>query len=511
MSSLPVFNASVLSDLCRTKWSAIESLPPRMRMDFGQSVRIPLTRDNRHIVSFSGPKAKTFRYYSYYDIMKDRVQGALEGKIFLVGATVQGLFDIVSTPVDNNYPGVEVHASLINSFMTNTFVTRLSRWQDFFILLGVAIVIGFMSYFMKPLFGAILSVVAVFAYFVIAMSVFGGNHVWIEIARPILVIVITFTAVMAFRYITEEKDRKFLQSTFKQYLSPDLIDMMYTSKQQPKLGGDEGIRTAYFTDIQGFSTFSEKLGSPTRLVELLNEYLTEMTNTLLARFGTLDKYEGDAIIAFFGAPMPMEDHAKQACLTALDMQVKLGELRKKWVSEGDKWPTIVHEMRMRIGVNSGPIVTGNMGSKTRMNYTMMGDTVNLAARLESAAKQYGVFIMISHFTYDMVKNDFEVRQLDKITVVGKSEPIVVYELISEKGKWSTEVAKMVDLYSQGLASFYKQEWDRAIEILTESDKLEPYRHFAKTTPSKKVIGYCQQFKASSPGPDWDGVIRLTSK
>jgi adenylate cyclase len=510
-SNLPIMNASVIADLCRTKWSAIASMPAGMRMDFGQAVRIPLTKDNRHIVTYFGPKARTFRYYSYYDIMKDRVQGALEGKIFLVGATVQGLFDIVSTPVDNNYPGVEVHASLINSFLTNTFVTRLSRWQDFFILLCVAIVIGFMSYFMKPLFGSILSVVAVFAYFVIAMSVFGGNHVWIEIARPILVIVITFTAVMAYRYITEEKDRKFLQSTFKQYLSPDLIDMMYTSKQQPKLGGDEGVRTAYFTDIQGFSTFSEKLGSPTRLVELLNEYLTVMTDTLLARFGTLDKYEGDAIIAFFGAPMPMEDHAKQACLTALDMQIKLGDLRKKWITEGDKWPQIVHEMRMRIGINSGPIVTGNMGSATRMNYTMMGDTVNLAARLESAAKQYGVFIMLSHFTYDMVKNDFEVRQLDKITVVGKSEPIVVYELIAEKGKWSPDIAKMVGLYSEGLASFYKQEWDKAIEILTESDKLEPFRAFAKTTPSKKVIGYCQEFKANPPGPDWDGVIRLTSK
>jgi adenylate cyclase len=510
-SNLPIMNASVIADLCRTKWSAIASMPAGMRMDFGQAVRIPLTKDNRHIVTYFGPKARTFRYYSYYDIMKDRVQGALEGKIFLVGATVQGLFDIVSTPVDNNYPGVEVHASLINSFLTNTFVTRLSRWQDFFILLCVAIVIGFMSYFMKPLFGSILSVVAVFAYFVIAMSVFGGNHVWIEIARPILVIVITFTAVMAYRYITEEKDRKFLQSTFKQYLSPDLIDMMYTSKQQPKLGGDEGIRTAYFTDIQGFSTFSEKLGSPTRLVELLNEYLTVMTDTLLARFGTLDKYEGDAIIAFFGAPMPMEDHAKQACLTALDMQIKLGDLRKKWITEGDKWPQIVHEMRMRIGINSGPIVTGNMGSATRMNYTMMGDTVNLAARLESAAKQYGVFIMLSHFTYDMVKNDFEVRQLDKIRVVGKSEPIVVYELISEKGKWTPQIAKMVDLYSQGIAAFYKQEWDRATEILTESDKLEPYRGFAKTTPSKELIKNCQKYKLSPPGPNWDGVNTLTSK
>ncbi len=510
-SSLPVMNASVLNDLCKTGWKPIESLGPGMHMDFGRRVRIPLSKDNLHIVTYFGPKAKTFTYYSYCKIMKDVVQGRLDGKIFLVGSTVQGLFDQVSTPVDNPYPGVEVHASLINSFMTNTFVTRLPPWQDFLILLCTAIIIGFMSFFVKPLWGSILSGIAVFAYFLIAMAAFGGSHTWIEIARPILAIVITFTAVMAFRYMTEEKDRKFLQNTFKQYLSPDLIDMMYDSKQQPKLGGDEGVRTAYFTDIQGFSTFSEKLGSPTRLVELLNEYLTAMTDTLLSHYGTLDKYEGDAIIAFFGAPMPMRDHAKQACLTALDMQNRLAVLRKKWISEGDKWPAIVHEMRMRIGINSGPIVTGNMGSKTRMNYTMMGDTVNLAARLESAAKQYGVYIMISQFTYDMVKDSFEVRRLGTITVVGKSEPVVVYELMAEKGKLSPELLAMRDLYSRGLASFCKQEWDTAIGILAEADKLEPYRAFAKTTPSREIIGMCRKYEIEPPGPDWDGVNRLTLK
>ena len=517
VSSLPVMNESVLRELCHTPWNIVESMTPGMRMDFGQAVKIPLIKDrftkeeNRHIVTYAGPKAQTFRYYSYYDIMKDRIQGDLEGKIFLVGSTVQGLFDLVSTPIDSKYPGVEVHASLINSFLTNSFIRRLSEWQDFFILLIVAIIIGFLSFFLKPLWGSILSIVAIFAYFLIAMTVFGSNRLWIEIARPILAIVITFTGVMAFRYITEEKDRKFLQNTFKQYLSPDLIDIMYNSKQQPKLGGDEGIRTAYFTDIQGFSTFSEKLGSPTRLVELLNEYLTEMTNTLLAHYGTLDKYEGDAIIAFFGAPMPMEDHARQACLTALDMQARLAELRTKWISEGDKWPQIVHEMRMRIGINSGPIVTGNMGSRTRMNYTMMGDTVNLAARLESAAKQYGVYVMLSHFTYDMVKDDFEVRQLDKITVVGKSEPIVVYELMSAKGGLSAELTKMRDLYSLGMAHFYKQEWDAAIQILTEAEKLEPYRTFAKTTPSRELLVNCRKYKQNPPGQEWDGVNRLTSK
>jgi adenylate cyclase len=288
---------------------------------------------------------------------------------------------------------------------------------------------------------------------------------------------------------------------------------MYKSRQQPLLGGEEGVRTAFFTDIQGFSTFSEKLGSPTRLVELLNEYLSEMTNILLKHFGTLDKYEGDAIIAFFGAPMHMDDHAHQACLTAIDMQNALGRLRQKWISEGNKWPSIVHEMRMRIGINSGLITTGNMGSAIRKNYTMMGDAVNLAARLESAAKQYGVFTLISQNTYELVKNDFEFRKIDKITVFGKSEPVVVYELIAQKGALTPECTKMLSLYNEGLTCFHAQEWETASEKFQEAHLLEPYSQVTPNgmTPSKRIIQYCEMYKINPPNADWDGVNSLTSK
>jgi class 3 adenylate cyclase/CHASE2 domain-containing sensor protein len=513
VSSIPVLRGHTLDQLLATKWTDIEQLAPGGRMDFGDNLRIPLNHNNQHFLTFFGPRKKPFPYHSYYDITEERTQGALEGKIFLVGSTVPALFDIKPVPHEKNYPGVEIHASLIAAFLTNTFVTRLEKWQDFLILVLVGIALGVITYMMKPLFGGILTVVLIFAYFLMAMTVFGTNHLWIEIVRPILTIFLTFAAVMAYRYITEEKDRKFLQSTFKQYLSPELIDIMYKQKQQPQLGGEEGVRTAYFTDIQGFSTFSEKLGSPTRLVELLNEYLTVMTDTLMAHLGTLDKYEGDAIIAFFGAPMPMEDHALQACKAALGMQAKLGELRQKWISEGDKWPAIVHQMRMRIGVNTGQIVTGNMGSRMRMNYTMMGDAVNLAARLESAAKQYGIYSMISEFTYELVKNDFELRQLDKITVVGKSEPVVIYELMAEKGGLPESTVKMLESYRQGMEYFYAQEWDKAISQLQQSHELEPFKDIApkSMTPSRKLISYCEDFKANPPGAEWDGVIRLTSK
>ncbi|MBN2035720.1 MAG: adenylate/guanylate cyclase domain-containing protein, partial [Chitinispirillaceae bacterium] len=402
VSGIPVLRGRTLTELCRAGWDRIATMRNGSRMDFGRPLRIPLVEENRHIITYFGPKAKTFPLYSFYDIFKNRAQGEFEGKIFLVGSTAPALFDIKAAPHDRNYPAVEIHASLINSFLSETFVRRLAPWQDFLVLLLMAGIVGFFSYLFKPLTGGILTISAVFIYFLVAMTLFGGDHLWIEIARPVFAILLTFTAVMAYRYMTEEKDRLFLQNTFKQYLSPQLIDIMYKQRQQPKLGGDEGVRTAFFTDIQGFSTFSEKLGSPVRLVELLNEYLSEMTSILLRHYGTLDKYEGDAIIAFFGAPMPMEDHAQQACHTALDMQEKLAALRDKWKGEGDKWPQIVHGMRMRIGINTGAIVTGNMGSRVRMNYTMMGDAVNLAARLESAAKQYGVYTMVSQFTHDKV-------------------------------------------------------------------------------------------------------------
>tara|TARA_B100000683_G_C12441594_1_gene536346 strand:- start:589 stop:1458 length:870 start_codon:yes stop_codon:yes gene_type:complete len=289
---------------------------------------------------------------------------------------------------------------------------------------------------------------------------------------------------------------------------------MYESGEPPKLGGDCGIITAYFTDIQGFSSFSEKL-SATELVELLNEYLSAMTDILLEEGGTLDKYEGDAIIAFFGAPMPLEDHAVRSCRVALGMQNALLDLRKKWVSEGDKWPQIVHDMRMRIGINSGEIVTGNMGSAMRMNYTMMGDSVNLAARLEEAAKQYGIFTQVSMFTKDMLEDKFVMRELDTMRVVGKKEPVTTYDLLGEVGKTEEDLLTLQSLFHEALDLYRNQKWDEAIEGFNKSLEYEnkrfPDLEGKKTNPSLIYIDRCNQFKENPPPEDWDGVFTLTSK
>ena len=289
---------------------------------------------------------------------------------------------------------------------------------------------------------------------------------------------------------------------------------MYSSGEPPKLGGDCGIRTAYFTDIQGFSTFSEKL-TATQLVELLNEYLTAMTDILLEEGGTLDKYEGDAIIAFFGAPMPQEDHAARACRVAHRMQESLLVLRKKWKSEGDKWPEIVHDMRMRIGINSGEIVTGNMGSASRMNYTMMGDSVNLAARLEESAKQYGMFTQVAKETVEIAGDEFLWRELDTILVVGKSQPVTSFDLLSLKVSASPFLQELSDKFKQALTHYKEQEFSQALEIFKVTLELEYLRYpglkGVKTNPSEIYIKRCEDYLQTPPPPEWDGVYTLTSK
>jgi len=512
-SSVPVLRADVLSELLDGGAELAGAIPAGGRRDIGKPARIPLRKGNLYLVTYFGRGFKPFPYFSFYDIMENQVNYPMEGNIFIVGSSSPSLFDIKSAPHEKNYPAVEIHASILNSIITGTFVRRPADWQNFLILVIAGFIVAFVAFLTKPLWASVCAACSILIYVAVAFQVFDSSLLWIDMVRPLLTITLTFTAVMAYRYMTEEKDRKFLQSTFKQYLSPELIDMMYTQKRRPQLGGDEGIRTAYFTDIEGFSTFSEKLGSPTRLVELLNEYLSAMTDILLARYGTLDKYEGDAIIAFFGAPVPMEDHALQACRTALDMQSKLGELREKWRGEGDKWPAIVHNMRMRIGINTGAITTGNMGSAVRMNYTMMGDAVNLAARLESAAKVYGVYTMISHYTHDLVKDSFETRLLDKITVVGKSEPVTVYELLSEKGKLTPEAAGLLEVYNNGVNYYYSRNWKKALEYFAEAAELEPNKKAApgKPTPSARFVEMCRAYIENPPGKDWDGVNRLTSK
>ncbi len=509
-SSIPVLNGQTLIELLNVSWEKVESMEPGSRMEFGSPTIIPLDKENLHTINYTGPR-KTFPYYSYYDILKSRVSADLDGKIFIVGSSLPNLFDIKAAPHDIWFPGVEIHATLLNSFLQNSFVTRPGDYTTFLLPVLFALIGAILFSISSPILGSILFLSTVFVHFIFSMSFFSTLKIWIPVAQPLAASGYSFIFSIAYRFLVEEKNKKYLYATFSSYLSPAVIENMYQQKITPTLGGTESEITAFFTDIQGFSSFSEKLGSPIKLVSLLNEYLSAMTDILLENEGTLDKYEGDAIIAFFGAPTSNPSHPAQACCTAIKMQQKLAELRAKWTQEGDKWPEIVKNMRMRIGINSGLMVTGNMGSNKRMNYTMMGDEVNLAARLESAAKQFGVFTLVGENTYKHVQSQFEFRHIDKIKVVGKDIPVNVYELLSENGELEDTTRQLRELYHSGLEQYQKQNFTEAISFFEKSKLLEPYKEICKITASERMIKISESLLKNPPPYGWDGTNELSSK
>ena len=471
-------------------------------------------------------------------------------KIVVIGTSVEVHHDYKQTPFYNYAgiqqltPGMETHANAIQTMIDDNYINVMGGGlTEFFnefnkYPLSHLLLIALLSFialmilqFVNPVIAGFLIIFVCMIYFAIGCGLFVGDIFWgiksfapsifkinlpkvgesyiIPIVPPLVSVGVTYIGIVLYDFIIEQQDKKYLKNTFGAYISPDLIDQMYEDKQEPKLGGQAGYHTAFFSDIQSFSSFSEIL-EPEKMVSLMNEYLTEMTSILLNHNGTLDKYIGDAIVAFYGAPVALENHEYHACMTALEMDRKLNELRVKWKSEGG-WPKLVHNVRHRVGLNSGEMVTGNMGSSMRMNYTMMGDTVNLAARLEPAAKQYGVYTFVAENTYKVVKDQFEWRLLDFIRVKGKNKPVKVYELFSEKNNLANNQSDLINAFNNGLDLYFKGEWNLALKKFNEAAKLEEDFEYRPTTPSKIYVERCEAFKKSPPEKDWDGVWTMNTK
>ncbi|HJM70441.1 MAG TPA: adenylate/guanylate cyclase domain-containing protein [Candidatus Marinimicrobia bacterium] len=484
-----------------------------LRDTTGTVVReIPIDEKGRMYVNYYG-YYKTFYYLPYMYCMDPEMldPSYWKGKVALVGASLPGLMDLRNTPVQETFAGVEVHANVIHSILQNEFVSITDETTNLWSIIFICVLLGLLvSIPSKPLYTLPVPLVAIVVWVIFTYNEYLTTLIMWEIVRPSISIGGTYLGIFLYNFLVVEKDKRFLKNTFSTYISPELIDQMYDNKEEPSLGGEEGYHTAFFTDIQSFSAFSEKL-TASDLVELLNDYLTEMTDILLENKGTLDKYIGDAIVAFYGAPAPVDDHEYWACLTAVKMQERLAELREKWQGEGDRWPEIVHHMQNRIGVNTGSMVTGNMGSTMRMNYTMMGDTVNLAARLEASAKQYGVYIQVADDSYKACKDKFIWRDLDYVIVMGKSEPAQVFELISEAGKMPAGYDKLLPAYHEAVKLYRNQDWKKAIEAFKASDELEDMFPVRKTNPSRIYIPRCEHYRDNPPGDDWDGSWALTKK
>ncbi|MCQ2103903.1 MAG: CHASE2 domain-containing protein [Fibrobacter sp.] len=524
-SNQVILSDSVIRDIQQTEDAAIESLKAGDELRFGPVKKIPIDKYGRYQVNYKGHyktavSQRTFQHLSYYDVSYGRVDPSMyQGKIFILGSAAAALFDFVPGPHEENYPAVLIHATIIKNILEGDYVVTLEEHKQQIIVILLALFSLLIGLYFKSNISVPISVIVMIIYTGIAYYYF-THGLYIGVSKPLAAMLLIDITTLVLQFYFENKEKKFINDVFKQYISPELIDDMVKNEIMPTLGGQKSNITAYFTDIASFSTFSEKIGDPSKLVELLNEYLTAMTDTLLGNKGTLDKYEGDAIIAFFGAPMPLPNHAQSACDAAVGMQSKLMKLRKKWASEGNKWPKVVHDMHMRIGINSGDIVTGNMGSTMRKNYTMMGDAVNLAARLESAAKQYGAYIQMSEDTQkNLEPGKFIYRSLDTVRVVGKSQPVKTFELLEHSGCANEkQLLQLVEIWEQARQCYLDMKWDEAIQLFTKCLDYEPHHPDrdpgSKSCPSLVYIKRCEDYKQNPPvpaGEKWDGIFTATSK
>ncbi len=422
----------------------------------------------------------------------------VDGKIVLIGEVAEVAHDEFETPLGNVY-GVEIIANTISTILNNGPLRAAPLWAE------VLIAMLLMAFFLNtrslpdPLVRNGISLGVLTLYIAIVCYLYIGLGLILSLSYVLMASLVAIVVINARYYVNELGQKAQIRDAFGQYLSPKVVADLVKDPGKLTLGGDERDMTAFFSDIAGFSSFSEAM-TPQELVLVLNEYLTRMCNIIIESDGTVDKFEGDLIMAFWGAPTVQADHAARACFAAIDQTKALAELRDEWLEQGR--PAI----RVRMGINSGSMVVGNMGSAQRMDYTIMGDAVNLASRLEGANKMYDTYLMISESTYERCASEVDVRELDTIRVVGKSDPVTVYELLERKNQTESRMADLAEQFASALARYKDGDYQQA---------LAGFRRCAETFPddgaTRTYIARCEQYIERPPPEDWDRVFNLLAK
>ncbi len=429
-----------------------------------------------------------------------QLRDEIGGKICLVGLTATAAGDFIPTPVHRRTPGVVMHANILNSILSDRFARSSGKWVSVMLILLAGVLVTLITSARGPIESAILLTTAILGYLFISASVWKGFSYGMATTSPIAAMLLVFTVVTVYRQLTEQRHRRQITSTFKQYLSPAMVDELVDDPTQASLGGQKRQLSCLFADLAGFTTLSEHLGAE-GTVGLLNRYLDRVGEILQGRYGgTLSKYEGDGIFAFFGAPIPQDDHARRAILSAIDCQAFLPELNRELHSE--RLLPEGAELSARIGITAGEVFVGNMGSTQRVAYTAIGDSVNLASRLETANKFFGSAIMVNDEAWRSVEDELIGRPLGKIIVVGKTEPVAVWEPLTRKADADDKLRKFADEFAHGVELYAAGDFKTAREqfqtILAERD--DP--------AAKRYLQLCDDGPNQS---DFDGVIRLTEK
>jgi len=462
--------------------------------------KIPVDREWNALVPYRG-KQGSFKYYSMVDVINERIDIAeLKGKIALIGTTAPGIFDLRATPVQGAYAGVEVHANLIAGMLDEKIKHQppdVGGWE-FFLLLGV----GLVMVFLQPRLGFMTGIAAVVGVLAIAIgsniAVFHYYNLVLPLASSVSLILVLFTLNMAYGFFVEGAGRRKVAARFGQYVPPEVAEEMAEAPEDYNMEGESREMTVLFTDVRGFTSISEGL-EPKALSQLMNEFLTPLTEVIYRHRGTIDKYMGDCIMAFWGAPVRNPAHARAGVLAAIEMQRTLKSLQPAFRARN--WP----EVRIGVGLNTGRMSVGNMGSRIRLAYTVMGDAVNLASRLEGITKEYGADIIVGEGTREAVP-DVVFRELDRVRVKGKEVPVAIYEPLGLAGEIDPAVKAQAEIFDQALKAYRSQDWSRAGMHLAELSTMAPEARLYKL-----FLERIEYFRDNPPGADWDGAFTFETK
>jgi len=434
-----------------------------------------------------------------YEEIDVRLDGELRDKFVIMGRVDTGTTDVGANPFWGEYINVGTHGVVLDMILSESFIVPIDRqWRILFTMVFV-LLFFLVSAKLPPTLRAVSSVFATVLVVFAAVMLFRLTGIFFNPLITILAMISSAILREIISYASSEREKQFIRKAFSTYVSDDVVREILSNPSRLQLGGTKRHMTAIFTDLKGFSTMSEKL-DPESLVTILNRYLTAMSDVILAEKGTIDKYIGDAIVAFFGAPVEMPDHALRACLSAIRMRRVEHELNKTILQERlSPVPLLT-----RFGINTGSMVAGNMGTENKMNYTIMGNAVNLAARLESANKQYGTWILAPEHTIQEAGDSVLSRRLDRIRVFGIKEPIQIYELINTKEDATSGEKQLVEVFHQAMDYYDNRDWQGAIQGFWESMAIDG-------GPSEMYLKRCEDFLENPPEDDWDGVYNLTAK
>lgn len=466
----------------------------------GGVMRIPVDENAATLIPYRGYQG-SFSYFSITDVLNDRVpKEKLAGKVVVVGTTAPGLMDLRATPVGAAYPGVEVHANLIAGMLDGVVKHKppYILGADVLLVLIAGAVMVFLLPMLSPLRATMVGLIVLLLLLGVNFSFWHYFNVVLPLANGMIAIILLYAMNMSWGYFVESRTKRQLTGLFGQYVPPELVEEMSRDPENYSMAGRKAELTVLFSDVRGFTTISEGL-EPDELATLMNQYLGAMTLVVRKHRGTLDKYIGDAIMAFWGAPVDDPEHARNAVLTGLEMHVALQELNKDLMARG--WP----ELKIGVGVNSGPMTVGDMGSPVRQSYTVMGDAVNLGSRLEGITKQYGVGMIVGEATRELLKKEFVFRELDRVRVKGKEDPVGIYEPVGEDGKVAREDMEEIKLWNQALRAYRAQDWDQAEVALMNLQRIKP--RYVYDLYVKRV----ERLRKEPPGENWDGVTIFETK